>query len=155
MMSELKAYPGFKLVKNRGITAIIVNSGKVLVLKRISLPFHRYSGIWTFVSGGTEKVESFEESAYREIGEEVRIGKQELVLLAKYPRVLKFEANSRAIYPDALFVFNSKTRKIRLNFEHTAYRWASVADIALERRYTNTFADPAFILKVIRKALER
>ncbi len=155
MMSELKAYSGFKLVRMQGITAIILNSRKVLVMKRLWLPFIIYPGAWTFVAGHKESGESEDETAYREVFEEAGIARADLALAGKYAKVLKIDEKRARKFYNTLYLFRSRTKAVRKNVENTAYRWATLADIRDERLYTNVFANPAFILKVIRKALER
>ncbi len=138
---------------DKGITAIIVHGDKVLVLKKIGLPFVLYRGLWLFPSGKRESSESYDEAAYREIEEETRIGKKDLTLPARFSGVAKFHVRNGRRFTDTLYVFRSRTARVRLNIENTAYRWATLADIRREREYTNAFVDKQFIERTIEREI--
>jgi 8-oxo-dGTP pyrophosphatase MutT (NUDIX family) len=154
-MSGIKAHSVFRMGKGAGVVAILVHKGKVLVMKRIWLPFILHPGIWTFPAGRIDRGESDRKAVYREVLEETGIDKGQLALLGRYPKIMKVDKKGRNASENTVYVFRSKTGRIRMNIENTAYRWATLSDIANERHYTNIFANPAFILKVIRKALEK
>ncbi|MDE1854856.1 MAG: NUDIX domain-containing protein [Candidatus Micrarchaeota archaeon] len=135
--------------------AIIIHGSRVLLLKRVSLPFLSHSGIWTFPAGRGNPGEPSLKTAYREVLEETGLEKIDLSLLSKQIRVTKVDEERKRIIPNKLYVFRSKKSAVRLDYENTDYRWASLADIRDEHLYDNVFADPAFILKVIRKALKK
>ena len=138
-----------------GITAIVIHGQKMLLLKKIPIPFVMYKGLWLFVSGKRERGEGFDETAFRELAEETGLQKEDLHLVAKIRNVMKFHVKDGKRFYDMLYVFRSESGKIRLNFENTAYRWASISDVKNERMYTNVFANEDFILKVIKKALQQ
>ncbi len=122
-------------------------------MKRLWLPFIVYPGVWTFVAGHREEGESEDETAYREVFEEAGIARADLELAGRYAEVLKIDEKHERKFYNTLYLFRSRTKAVRKNIENTAYRWASLSDIENGRLYTNVFADPKFILKVIRKAL--
>ncbi len=155
MMSELKAYSGFKLVRRRGVTAIVINGGRILITKRHWIPFIPHHGFWTFPAGKVERGEKDDAAVYRELREETGLRRTDLELLGRYARVMKVDLKRKDRVYNTLYAFRSKTRRIRLNFENTGYRWVSASDIEDERLYRNVFANKGLILKVIRKALER
>ena len=149
----MDSYTDYKLMESNGITAIIIKGRKVLIFKRIWFPFMVHPGIWTFVAGKKERSETYEETAYREVREETGMDKTVLKQIATYDRVAKINPAKKRKHHDALYVFSSKTDKVRLNFENTSYRWASLSDIEDQREYTNIFADKGFIERVIRSAI--
>lgn len=155
MVCPMNAYSDFKLIKNDGITAIIVSNRRVLIMKRIWAPFIVHPGLWLFVAGKKKRNESDDEAAYREVFEETGLGRADLRLLGKRRKVMKIDAKGRKKFYNTLYLFRSRTRRVRMNFENRAYRWASLADIRAENRYTNVFADKWLILKVISKAIQR
>lgn len=150
----MKPYSEFKLRKGEGITAIIINNKSVLVMKRIWLPLIMHPGLWLFVAGKKKRGEGADVAAYREIFEETGLGRQDLDLVKKYGKVMKLDPVKRVKFYDILYLFRSKTRRIRKNVENTAHRWASLSDIQAERSYTNVFADKRFIEKVIKGAMD-
>ena len=145
---------GYKHAARDGITAILVNKGRLLVLKRRSFPFIVDPGKWEFVSGGRKRNESHDDAVYREILEETGIPKGRLTLMANHARVTKSDAKRTIRFLNALYVFRSGTDKVRLNIENSRYRWATYEDIVEHRNYTNVFLSERSILKLIRKVLD-
>ncbi|MGA3020815.1 MAG: NUDIX hydrolase [Candidatus Micrarchaeales archaeon] len=147
-------YKEFHLDKRNGITAIIMNRGRVLIMKRTYIPFKISPGIWTFVCGGRKRGERYIETAYREIREEAGIPKKRLRLLSKYDRVMKIDVGMRRKFYDHLYLFYSETREVRRNIENTKHRWARLNEIRNEREYTNVFADKHLIERMIERAID-
>ena len=69
---ETKPCPHCGVFPNRGVTidAVIVNNGKILLIKRGAEPF---KGYWALVGGYVEWNESAEEAALSEVKEEVGV----------------------------------------------------------------------------------
>ncbi len=74
---------GYAMVSRPGVTVVLLNRGRILLLKRISLPFISHPGIWYFVGGARKGRESPLQNAYREVEEEVGITKDELKPLSR------------------------------------------------------------------------
>jgi 8-oxo-dGTP pyrophosphatase MutT (NUDIX family) len=138
----------FHLVKKEGITAIIINNKRILVMKRIALPFLIDSGIWTFIAGRRDRGEAYSKTAYREIFEEAGISKTELVL-HKRAKILKIDFKGKRKYYNPLYVFYSKTKKVRKNIENSEYRWATLSEIRNEDKYTNVFSNKKVVERLI------
>jgi len=116
----------FKNIDKNGVSTIILHKGKLLIVKRINLPFLiTYPGKWFFVAGKREKGEKFIDTAYREIKEEVKIRKDHLRLLHKSKLILLDHKKGQR-WVDKLFVFCSSTDNIILNFEHSQYKWVNL-----------------------------
>ena len=134
------------------MVAIIIHRGRILLLKRRSVPFILNPGIWSFLSGGRKRGEPYLCTAYREIEEEsgIKIGYLKLLhcgraTLADPRRMLRWS--------NRLYVFRSRTSKVRLDMENSAYRWATISEIRDHDRYTNVFIDENFILCIIGRFL--
>jgi|SRR5271157_583589 len=144
----------YKSAGRDGVTAIIVNRGRLLVLKRRAIPFTMDPGEWEFVAGSRKRGESHADAAYREVLEETGIPKGRLTLAAKRARVVKTDAKGTFTYSNALYVFCSGSDKVKLNIENSRHRWATYDEIAAHKDYTNVFLNERLILGMIRKVLD-
>ncbi len=124
--------------KYSGMTAIIINNGKVLLLKRRNIPVIMNPGIWAFLSGGRDGRERYIHTAYREIEEESGLKKDSLKLLYRKRRLVTDEGR-RLCWYNWIFIFRSNTSKVKLDYENSAYRWATLRQIEKEINYTNVF----------------
>ncbi len=139
----------YKSVNRDGIIAIIIHNKKILLLKRRNVPIILNPGIWSFLSGGRDGKEKYIETAYREIKEESSLVPKQLRLLAKTTVLLK-DDKRRVLWSNRAFIFHSTTDKVKLDFENSSYRWATLSDIVSERNYTNVFINKAPILNKIK-----
>ncbi len=147
---------GMALARRDGIVAIIVYRRKVLLLRRIWVPFLMSApGIWSFLTGGRRRGESYIDAAYREIYEETGIGREMLRLVGRGRSMMLFDPVRRdARWRNMLFIFRSSTGRVRLNFENREYRWAGIGDIVGRRRYTNVFVRDGSVVASVRRSLE-
>ena len=141
--------PKYKLVKKEGITAIIIHGSRVLLLKRRNMPIILNPGIWAFLSGGRDGKERYIETAYREIKEESGIGRSSLRLLYK-TRMFLFDRKRGIMWPNHVYIFKSDTQKVRLDYENSKYRWATLGQIEKEINYTNIFINHKKLVRKIR-----
>ncbi len=148
---------GQKLWENRkrdGAKAIIVNGGRVLLLKRRNVPFIINPGIWTFVGGRREEGETYLETAYREVREETGIDGSDL-RLASRPKMMTLinvkKPSDR--WNNMVFVFISRTRTVRLDMENADYRWASFNELKEGERFTNEFVKKNEMIRMVKRAL--
>lgn len=148
------AVNSYRMVRRDGITAIIINKGRLLLVKRRALPFIMDPGAWSFATGGRRRGETYDETAYREVEEETGIGRSSLTLLAKRKNVMKFESRKRERYFNNLYIMHSGTRKVRLNIENSDFRWAPFDDVRMQRRYTNVFLNERSILQLLKRVLD-
>ena len=101
-------------------------------------------GHWGSSKGHIEKDETIEETARREIREET--GLTDLQFSAGFKETNKyfFVAEGQRIFKTVVFLLaETRTRKIKISFEHTGYAWLSYAE-ALERM---TFKDEKEVLR--------
>lgn len=112
----------YRLVKKPGVTVAIMNRGRVLLLRRISLPFMVNPGIWYFVGGGRKGRETPLQNAYREIREETGIEADRLCVTASGKIVIR-DQKRKERWSNEFFVMRSADRRIRLNFENRDHKW--------------------------------
>ncbi|MGC8662477.1 MAG: NUDIX domain-containing protein [Candidatus Micrarchaeia archaeon] len=141
-----------KSVKREGITAILINKGKILTLKRRNFPFITNPGIWFFVTGGLKKNESYVSAVYRELEEETGIKRTHLRLIDSFDVQLFDKAKSWR-WHNKCFIFYTNSRKIRLNIENSKFTWISLNDIISEKSFSNIFINKMNIINKIQGAL--
>lgn len=117
------------MVDRKGITALIVNNRRLLLLKRIKVPFITHPGYWSFVTGAKKPGESYISAAYREISEETGIRKPELKVLLKNRIITIKDEGNGTRWTNRFFIFQSKTRAIKLNFEHSDFKWVGASEL--------------------------
>ena len=110
------------------VTCLLINNeDKLLILKR-SNQVRTYNGMWGGVAGYVEKNEKPIETAYKELREEVALGKKDVELINEFD-VEKFSDVYKGVrYDWAIFPFLFRTRKkskLHIDWEHTDYRWIS------------------------------
>ncbi|MEM0201362.1 MAG: NUDIX domain-containing protein [Candidatus Micrarchaeaceae archaeon] len=139
-----------------GIAAIIINkkSKLILLIKRRNIPIIQNRGIWSFLFGGKEKNETYLETAYREIKEEISFNKNDLKLMYKPVKTLIKDTRYKKSWYNHLFIFTTDRSDIKLSFENSNYRWANPKDIFSETNYKNVFSKRKEIEILIKKALK-
>lgn len=141
----------YRLVEAKGVAVVLINNGKVLLMKRRNLPFLKNPGIWSFIFGHKEKGEGYEETAYREAREEAGLQRGALHPLCKSFGVVLFDRRKRIKWHNRMFIFRSDSSEVRKDFENAAYRWATMGEIMEGESYTNIFIDEERILKRINR----
>jgi 8-oxo-dGTP pyrophosphatase MutT (NUDIX family) len=144
----------YRLVNRPGVTVAIVNKGKVLLLKRIRLPFIVNPGIWYFIGGARKGRETALQNAYREVYEEVHIGRDELEVLLSASVVIT-DRKRKERWRNKMFVMGSKNRKIKLNFEHTDYKWVAPGKLADYGDLAGAFESSSAVFSKIRATLRK
>lgn len=144
----------YRKVEKDGITAVIINKGKILLLKRRSLPFIVHPGYWSFVSGSRKKGERYLDTAYREIMEETGIDRSKLKTLVKNRDMTLIGHKKDIRWSNKFFIFRSSDRSVRLNLENSGYKWVHLANLKKENRViTDYIADSGVVLGLIKKSL--
>jgi len=100
------------------VTCLLMHEGRILVLKR-SQEVSTNRGLWAGVSGYIEEGESPLETALKEIREEASINEPRL-LKAGGMQSVRSEDRVWHVHP---FLFESPTDEVRIDWEHTEYRW--------------------------------
>ncbi len=129
------------------VTCLLENNGEILILKR-SEEVGTYQELWGGVAGFVEGNEEPQETAIKEIKEEVGIEKKDL-LLVKKEDAIKFTD----LYEDKLyewivypFLFHIKDRgKIQIDREHTEFRWVKPSEL---KKYDTVPRFKEIVLKI-------
>lgn len=120
---------------------------KILILKRSDLLF-TYPKRWSVVAGYLEKGDDLLERAIKEVEEETKIKKQNLRLLKKGKsyRVKDKSINKTwIIHP---FLFETKTNKVKIDWEHTTFRWIKPKEIKRYKTIPQLEKGLRFLIKV-------
>lgn len=97
------------------------------------LLLHYQAGHWDFPKGNIEKGEKLEETAKREIKEETGI--DEIEFIPKFKESIKYfyKLKGENIFEIVtFFLAKTKTKKIKISWEHLGYQWLPY-EKALER----------------------
>ncbi len=143
----------YKFVDRPGVVAILINSGKVLLLKRRNIPFITNPGIWFFVTGGLKKGERPIDAAYRELNEETGIERRHLKKLSEF-NVELFDKKKGWYWKNRCFIFYSDKKEVKLNIENTKYRWASFNEIEEGSTFSNIFIKGDHIIRLIKGVID-
>lgn len=112
-------------VKENDVTTSIMKHGeRVLILKR-SQKVGTNRGKWAGVSGYVEPGESPDQTAPREIREELSIGEFTLVGKAD-PITIREEGHIWTIHP---YLFETATEDVVTDWEHTEHRWVLPSEV--------------------------
>ena len=105
------------------VSCFIKKDDKILILKR-SEKVGSYRGKWATVSGYVEKNEKPEQTALKEIREEIGA---EAKLIRKGEIIhVKDKEGEWFVHP---FLFEIKSGKIKLDWEHIEYKWIKSEEI--------------------------
>ncbi|MBI2676173.1 MAG: NUDIX domain-containing protein [Candidatus Aenigmarchaeota archaeon] len=108
-------------------TAFLLHKGKALLLRRSS-KVGTYRNKWASVSGYVERFETPLETALKEIYEETGLTLKEIKLL-KQSQIEAEDKDLETKWKINTFLFESKTDKIRINWENKEAKWVRPADI--------------------------
>jgi 8-oxo-dGTP pyrophosphatase MutT (NUDIX family) len=84
--------------------------------------------LWSSVTGRVEHGQSFEATAFQEIREETGLGKRKLTLIRR-GKGFRLQIHRGVVTLVQPFLFDSRTRIIRLNWEHTESKWIKPLDL--------------------------
>jgi|SRR3989338_7477759 len=112
------------------ITVIVKFDGRILMLKR-SNAVSTYKCKWQAVAGYLDEIKPLKEKLLEELKEEANI-KEENIREIKYGK--KFESADKSIgktwIVHPVLVELNKKPNIRLNFEHSEYKWVKAEQIS-------------------------
>ncbi|MBI2183864.1 MAG: NUDIX domain-containing protein [Thaumarchaeota archaeon] len=110
----------------RAVSCVLFFEGKILMLKR-NLSVRTNPGLWSVVAGEIDAGEEPVDTAHREIREEVGLAPSDVELLR---RGGPFEVQPKpgSVTSVYTFLFLASRSDVKLNEEHTEYRWASIGE---------------------------
>lgn len=129
------------------VTCLLENNGEILILRR-SEEVGTYRELWGGVAGFVEENEEPQETAVKEIKEEVGIEKKDLLLVKKedaieFSNLYGDKLYEWIVYP---FLFHIKDRdKIRIDWEHTEFRWVKPSEL---KKYDTVPRFKEIVLKI-------
>ena len=110
----------------RVATAVLTNCGRVLLVRR-SVQMDTMPGVWSCVSGVVEGAEAAVDRALAEIREETGMAAGDVSLLRTgEPLLVEDPADGRrprAGWEVVPFLFEVRSRRVRLNWENSDYAW--------------------------------
>lgn len=146
---------GYREISSKGVTVVIMHGRKILLVKRINIPFISHPGAWYPVAGAKKENETYEGAAYREVDEETGLTRRHLKMLHREKNVLISDLRKRIVWKNDLIVFRSDTTEIRLNIENSAHRWVSYAEFARNEGIVGAFHAKKRILAVVKSYLDK
>lgn len=102
------------------------------------LLLHYEMGHWSFPKGNIEKGESLEETVRREIKEETGI--KDIKLIEGFKEHIKYfyKLKGKNIFKIVTyFLAETKTREIKISWEHTGFKWLSYEEALKTITYKN------------------
>ena len=121
-MRDTSVVSCFLLRRGEGGPSTSSGQAEILLLRR-SQRVSTYRGLWATVSGYLE-AESPLEQAYREIEEEVGLGRGDVRLLAQEEPFVVPDATIDTRWTVHAFLFETlRPERLRLDWEHTESRW--------------------------------
>jgi|GEM_PF-519548 len=118
---------GFEVeIKASVVSCAVFNKGKMLMLKR-GPNVATSRGVWGIVAGYIEPGEQPQETAFKEITEEIGLQPSQFRLLKTGEmRARSSEGITWAMHP---FLFETDTDKISIDWEHEEYRWIDPKEV--------------------------
>jgi len=114
-------------IKHKTVTCVIRCRGRILLLRRAPTVLVN-PNLWSAVTGRVEHGQSFEDSAFQEIREETGLTKRDLTLVRR-GKGFRLRIRRGVVTLVQPFLFDSRTRLVRLNWEHTDSKWVRPIDL--------------------------
>ena len=118
------------MYSTRIVTSFLTDEDKFLILKR-SQKVKTMKGLWAGISGIIEGDEKPLERAKIEIFEEVGLTADSIILLKAAPQMPisspQYENHQWIVFP---FLFSVNGPKIKLNWEHSEFKWIDINEIS-------------------------
>lgn len=112
------------------VTCVVLHGGKILILKR-SDKVATHKGKWACVSGYVEEGDKILERAMKEVEEETGLLRENIKLEKEGSPINFFDEAEKKLWTIHPFLFASDTDSIKIDWEHTEYRWINPAEISL------------------------
>jgi len=110
------------------VTVFLTHRGRILLLRR-SDRVGSYQGRWAGISGFIEPDEEPLERALKEVSEEVGLDNESLSLVKRARPFPALDAEINTLWAIHPFLFSTNSPKIKLDWEHDAFRWIGRQDL--------------------------
>lgn len=112
------------------VTIFVKYKDKILLLKR-SDEVRVYQGKWFTVAGYLDELKPLDEKVIEELQEEIGIGKSNIssIHIGKPYKFTDTNVNKTWIAHPVLVTLKDKPRTIKLDWEHTEYKWIKPEEI--------------------------
>lgn len=114
-------------IKHKTVTCVVRCRSRILLLRRAPTVLVN-PNLWSSVTGRVEHGQSFEASAFQEIHEETGLGRRDLTLVRR-GKGFRLQIRRGVVTLVQPFLFDSRTRRVRLNWEHTDSKWVRQVDL--------------------------
>ncbi len=142
------------------VTSFLQADERILLLRR-STKVGTYKGRWAAVSGYLEGSEDPLQRAKTEILEEVGLGPEQIILIRAGETLRAFDEQTATVWIVYPFLFEARSRGIRLNWENEEYKWIEPNELssyetvpklkeAFDRIYCNLQSKRPSLSKVLR-----
>jgi 8-oxo-dGTP pyrophosphatase MutT (NUDIX family) len=108
------------------VTCFLMYDEKILILKR-SDKVRTHKGKWAGVSGYIEPGETDDQTAIKEIHEETGLTEGDVELIRKGEPI--HVQDGELVWVVHPFLFKSNTSDIKIDWEHTEYRWIAPGEL--------------------------
>jgi 8-oxo-dGTP diphosphatase len=109
----------------RVVSCYIMHNGRLLIMRRSSR-VGSYRGLWGVAAGHVEPEDrDLEERAFTEAMEETSISRDALTIVSAGDPFFVHEPRIKVSWHVHPFLMESSTDEVRLDWEHTEFRWIS------------------------------
>jgi translation initiation factor 2B subunit (eIF-2B alpha/beta/delta family)/8-oxo-dGTP pyrophosphatase MutT (NUDIX family) len=141
------------------VTSFLLADQRILLLRR-SAKVGTYKGRWAAVSGYLEGSDEPLQRARIEIQEEVSLGPEQISLIRAGETLRAFDEQTETVWIVHPFLFEARSKAIRLDWESTEYRWVDPNELGsyepvpklketFDRVRCNLQAAPTVLFKVL------
>ena len=104
------------------VQCYLINKGQVAIFKRTE-KLGVYKNYWSIIAGYIQADNQPLDQAYIELDEEGSVSKKQLKLINKIGPKVRIDKKIKRVWIIYSFLFEVKTRKIKLDWEHSQIKW--------------------------------
>lgn len=135
MSSVLPWFNEYLMKKShRSVVAFLRHGDRYLTMHR-SNEVGQYKGVWAMVGGHLPDGASPLAHAYTEVREETGITKRQLRHVCTARPIRLYDAELDITWIVTPVLFETSTRRVRTDWEHTAHRWVTLRSFPFEKSY--------------------
>lgn len=118
----------------RAIVAFVRRGDRYLILHR-SLKVGHYRGAWGIVGGHLSEGVDPDAHIYRELSEEIGFSRRDVRFVTRGRTVALHDRDLDVTWSVTPYLFETKKRNVRLDWEHTSSRWVTVKHMPFAKMY--------------------